>query len=69
MAGFGGMWNLLLQRRVTKFSPITLTGMGERVHLASPDIGMETAIQDVLNVIKFNDLDNIVLQASPIFPE
>ncbi len=41
--------------------PITLTGMGERVHLASRDVGMETAIQDVLNVIKFNDLDDIVM--------
>jgi pimeloyl-ACP methyl ester carboxylesterase len=44
-----------------KVFPITLTGMGERVHLASQDIGMESAIQDVLNVINFNDLDNIVL--------
>ena len=44
-----------------KVFPITLTGMGERVHLASPDIGMEIAIQDVLNVVRFNDLDKIVL--------
>jgi pimeloyl-ACP methyl ester carboxylesterase len=35
--------------------------MGERVHLASKDVGMETAIQDVLNVIKYNDLDDFVL--------
>jgi len=35
--------------------------MGERVHLASKDVGMETAIQDVLNVIKFNDLDDFVM--------
>jgi len=35
--------------------------MGERVHLATKDIGMETAIQDVLNVIKYNDLDSFVL--------
>lgn len=41
--------------------PITLTGMGERVHLASEDLGMETAIQDVMNVIKYNDLDDFVL--------
>jgi pimeloyl-ACP methyl ester carboxylesterase len=41
--------------------PVTLTGMGERVHLASKDIGIETAIQDVLNVIRFNDLDDFVL--------
>ena len=35
--------------------------MGERVHLSSNDVGMETAIQDVLNVIKYNDLDDFVL--------
>jgi len=40
---------------------VTLTGMGERVHLASPEHGIETAIQDVLNVIFYNDLDDIVL--------
>ena len=41
--------------------PVTLTGMGERVHLASREVGMETAVQDVLNVIKFNGLDEFVL--------
>ncbi len=41
--------------------PVTLTGMGERVHLASKDVGMETAIQDVLNVIEYNELDDFVL--------
>lgn len=35
--------------------------MGDRVHLASKDLGIETAIQDVLNAIKYNDLDDIVL--------
>jgi pimeloyl-ACP methyl ester carboxylesterase len=41
--------------------PVTLTGMGEREHLASPDVGMETAVQDVLNVMKFNSLDRVVV--------
>ncbi len=41
--------------------PVTLTGMGERVHLASKEVGMATGIQDVLNVIKYNDLDDFVL--------
>lgn len=35
--------------------------MGERVHLASKDVGMETAVQDVLNVVKYNELDDFVL--------
>ena len=41
--------------------PVTLTGMGERVHLASEGYGVETVIEDVLNVIKYNDLDDVVL--------
>ena len=35
--------------------------MGERVHLATKDVGLETAVQDVLNVIKFNEIDNFFL--------
>ena len=41
--------------------PVTLTGVAERDHLASPDVGMETGIRDVLNVIKYNDLREVVL--------
>ena len=41
--------------------PVTLTGMGERVHLATKDVGMETAIQDVLNVIRYNEVEEFVL--------
>jgi pimeloyl-ACP methyl ester carboxylesterase len=39
----------------------TLTGQGERVHLANPDIDLETHITDVVNVILFEDLRDIVL--------
>ncbi|MDG6988298.1 MAG: alpha/beta hydrolase [Nitrososphaerota archaeon] len=41
--------------------PVTLTGMGERVHLMSREVGMETAVNDVLNVIRYNELDDYVL--------
>ena len=51
----------VLQKEGHSVHPVTLTGMGERVHLAARDVGMETAIQDVLNVIKYNDLDDFVL--------
>jgi pimeloyl-ACP methyl ester carboxylesterase len=51
----------LLVERGHEVHAVTLTGMGERVHLASKDVGIETAIQDVLNEIKFNDLDDFVL--------
>ncbi len=51
----------LLEEEGHEAYAVTLTGMGERVHLASQDVGIETAIQDVLNVIKYNDLDDFVL--------
>ena len=41
--------------------PVTLTGMADRVHLASKDLGMETAIDDVLNIIRYNGLDGVSL--------
>jgi pimeloyl-ACP methyl ester carboxylesterase len=37
------------------------TGLGERVHLASPSVDLETHIQDILNVITYEDLSDIVL--------
>ncbi len=39
----------------------TYTGLGERAHLANPSIDLETHIQDVLNVIQYEDLRDIVL--------
>jgi pimeloyl-ACP methyl ester carboxylesterase len=39
----------------------TLTGLGERVHLAHPAIGLETHIQDILNVFEYEDLNSVVL--------
>src|SRR5882672_5481474 len=39
----------------------TYTGLGEREHLASPSNDLETHIQDVLAVIKYEDLRNVVL--------
>lgn len=51
----------LLETRGHVAYPVTLTGMAERVHLATPQVGMETAIQDVLSAIESNDLDDVVL--------
>jgi pimeloyl-ACP methyl ester carboxylesterase len=41
--------------------PVTLTGLGERVHLARPETDLETHISDVVNTIEWNDLDDVVL--------
>ena len=39
----------------------TYTGVGERVHLADKSVDLETHIQDILNVIKYENLRDIVL--------
>lgn len=42
------------------FTP-SLTGVGERVHLASPGVGLSTHVNDLVNHVLFEDLDGIVL--------
>ena len=44
------------------FTP-TYTGVGERVHLANPSIDLETHIQDVLSVLEYEDIWEVVLLA------
>jgi pimeloyl-ACP methyl ester carboxylesterase len=41
--------------------PVSLTGLGERVHLASKDVDLETHIADVLGVLDYEDLREAVL--------
>src|ERR1700759_1386149 len=42
------------------FTP-SLTGIGERGHLASPQVNLSTHIRDVVNVVLYEDLREIVL--------
>jgi pimeloyl-ACP methyl ester carboxylesterase len=42
------------------FTP-SLTGLGERVHLASPQVTLSTHVHDVVNAILYEDLSDIVL--------
>ncbi|HTI86255.1 MAG TPA: alpha/beta hydrolase [Alphaproteobacteria bacterium] len=44
----------------TVYTP-TLTGLGERSHLMSKDVTLETHIMDVVNLIKWEDLTNVTL--------
>jgi pimeloyl-ACP methyl ester carboxylesterase len=39
----------------------TLTGLGERIHLMSPSINLDTHITDIVNVIKQEELMDVVL--------
>lgn len=39
----------------------TLTGLGEREHLLSPDIDLDTQITDVVKTLQFEDLREVIL--------
>jgi pimeloyl-ACP methyl ester carboxylesterase len=39
----------------------TLTGLGERAHLLSREVGLETHVEDVLGVLRAEDLTGVVL--------
>jgi len=51
----------LLEKNGHKVYTPTLTGLGERSHLMSGLITLDTHITDIANVIKWENLDNIVL--------
>jgi pimeloyl-ACP methyl ester carboxylesterase len=39
----------------------SLTGLGERVHLASPQVDLDTHIADVVNTLHYDDLTDVIL--------
>jgi pimeloyl-ACP methyl ester carboxylesterase len=51
----------LLQRQGHKVFTPTLTGLGERSHLLSKDIRLATHVTDVVNHIKWEGLEGVVL--------
>jgi pimeloyl-ACP methyl ester carboxylesterase len=63
---FHGGWcwqrvaRLLRQAGHEVYTP-TLTGLGERHHLATPQTGLEIHVQDILQVIEYEDLHNVIL--------
>lgn len=63
---WGGSWAfrkveaLLREQGFNVYRP-QLTGLGERVHLAKPDVGLSTHIDDVVNTILYEDLRDIIL--------
>ena len=58
MTGGGWDWKLvdkLLSEDGHHVYRPTLTGLGERMHLAHPDIDLSTHILDIVNLIKFEE--------------
>jgi pimeloyl-ACP methyl ester carboxylesterase len=41
--------------------PVTLTGLGDRVHLAAPEVDMDTHATDVVNAITYAGLEEVIL--------
>src|SRR5919197_494074 len=52
--------DVLQQRGHTVFTP-TMTGLGERSHLIDGKINLTTHVTDIVNVIKWESLNDIVL--------
>jgi len=63
---WGGSWafkktdSLLTATGAVVYRP-SLTGQGERVHLASLEVGLTTHINDVVNMLLYEDLHNVIL--------
>lgn len=63
---WGGGWDWrridsVLSAQGNRVYRVTLTGLGERVHLATPSIGLSTHISDVVNTLRWEELTNVVL--------
>ena len=54
------MRSLLRERGHELYTP-TYTGLGERAHLASPEVGLDTHIRDVCGVLTMENLREVVL--------
>ncbi len=63
---WGGGWDWkavdsALTARGNHVHRVTLTGLGERSHLATPLVGLQTHIMDVVNTIRFEGLRDVIL--------
>jgi pimeloyl-ACP methyl ester carboxylesterase len=64
--GWGGGWafraldSLLTAAGHRVYRP-TLTGLGERMHLATSEVGLSTHVTDIVNVLLFENLRDVVL--------
>ena len=64
---WGGAWAWnklvvpLLRKAGHDVYAITLTGLGDRAHLATPETDLNTHIQDVVNVLFYEDLHDVIL--------
>jgi pimeloyl-ACP methyl ester carboxylesterase len=60
----GWVWKLvspLLEAEGHRVLTPTLTGLGERSHLNNPEVGLSTHVQDIVNVLEYENLKDVSL--------
>jgi pimeloyl-ACP methyl ester carboxylesterase len=60
----GWAWEPVIRRLQAQghdVHPVTFTGLGERSHLASPEVDLDTYIADVVDLVESGDLHDVVL--------
>ena len=65
-AGGGWQWRRVadrLERQGCKVFAPTLSGLGERSHLLTKDVGLDTHVTDIVNVVRWESLERICLVA------
>ena len=50
-----------LRARGHEVHPVTLTGLGERSHLLTPEVSLRTHVDDVVNLLESQNLRDVVL--------
>src|SRR5215203_6041169 len=51
----------ILREKGHEVFPMTLTGLGEKVHLGTAETNLDTHVADVVNLIKYNELEDVYL--------
>jgi pimeloyl-ACP methyl ester carboxylesterase len=51
----------ILREKGHEVFPLTLAGLGEKVHLGSAATNLDTHVADVVNLIEYNELDSVYL--------
>jgi pimeloyl-ACP methyl ester carboxylesterase len=67
VAGFwldGSVWDEVAEQLTAaghQVHPLTLSGLGDRIDRAGPDVGLETHVDDIVEYLEKNDLRDVVL--------
>src|SRR6185295_14376495 len=60
----GSVWDEVAEQLTAaghQVHPLTLSGLGDRIDRAGPDVGLETHVDDIVEYLEKNDLRDVVL--------